>query len=1072
MLAKRLVVILSFDRSGMSFERKIPSNRDDQVFMRYRSLILGSPHRWRSRETSVRLASPTSLAISILSVDKAHVCLALVLAITSLTHAQGFAPHIAVKKMQVARGLRVVRFASEPQVRQPILVKCDDRGRLWTIQYLQYPNPAGLKRVKVDRWSRTVYDRMPKPPPHGPRGADRITILDDTDGDGRADVFKDFVRGLNLCTGLAFGHGGVFVMQAPYLLFYPDRNRDDVPDGPPQVLLTGFGLEDAQSLSNHLTWGPDGWLYGVNGSTTTCRIRGIEFQQGCWRYHPRTKAFDLFCEGGGNTFGLTFDRHGELFYSTNGGPFVHAVQGGYFYKSFGKHGPLHNLYAYGHFGPLQRDRVPGGPPTGGTIYLGGTLPSLERTFLAGNFLGHSVSWWKVTRIPGQATVKAKFGGVLLDARDRWFCPTDLCVGPRGAIYVADFHDQRTSHPDPDARWDRSNGRIYRIEMVARERRNRIPVPLHRLSSLKLVKLLGDSNRWFADRARVELATRRDPSVYPQLKKMALQTKDESAALQGLWALYVSGGWSERLALRLLDHPSPHVRRWTVRLLGDARQVGRPIANRLLQLAQSEESVVVRSQLAASARRLSCGSGLPIIVALLKRGLDRPGSRVAWLAWWAIESWVVSDTPQILAAFAQPGLWQQPLFRRPLQHLVRRFAAEGNKAGYDACFKLIRSAPADTRGAAHRSLATGLRERRNELHGIGLGGLYRQYAARPDPGSTPKRRKFSPLTGVLKSYVLQQWKRQPASPFWIGVALQSGIQDAQAVLFQRLSVAPAQQRVQLLGVLGRHRPPVDRLDVIFKQLDHPNRSVRLSAIDLLGRFDSATVSDQLIRRLSKFTASGRSRARGVLLSRKRSANAFLKLVEKGMIAAKDVPLNDLRRVALHKDPLLDAMVKKIWGRIGPGSSEEKLAAMRRFNNDLRGGAGDFLRGKQLFRKHCAICHKLFGEGNKIGPDLTNANRRDRSAMLAALVDPSAVVRRQYLSYVVVTKTGRVVTGLIAAQDAASVTLLDAKNRRSKISRSQISSIRESPVSLMPERQLDQLRPRQVRDLFRYLQSNGK
>lgn len=96
-------------------------------------------------------------------------------------------------------------------------MKCDDRGRLWTIQYLQYPNPAGLKRVKVDRWSRTVYDRVPQPPPHGPHGADKITILEDTDGDGQADKVKDFVDGLNLVTGVAFGHGGVFVLNAPYL---------------------------------------------------------------------------------------------------------------------------------------------------------------------------------------------------------------------------------------------------------------------------------------------------------------------------------------------------------------------------------------------------------------------------------------------------------------------------------------------------------------------------------------------------------------------------------------------------------------------------------------------------------------------------------------------------------------------------------------------------------------------------------------------------------------------------------------------------------------------------------------
>ena len=202
-----------------------------------------------------------------------------------------------------------------------------------------------------------------------------------------------------------------------------------MPDADPQVLLNGFGMEDGrQAMSNHLTWGPDGWLYGVNGSTTTCRIRGIEFQQGVGRYHPITDAFELFCEGGSNCYGVTFDANGELYYSTNGGPFVHAVQGGYYDKSFGKHGPLHNLHAYHYFPEVERDQVPGGPPTAGTIYRAGTLPGqFRRAFLAGNFLGHTVSWW--TLQPASSTVCATYGGVLLDSHDTWFGPTDVCTGP-------------------------------------------------------------------------------------------------------------------------------------------------------------------------------------------------------------------------------------------------------------------------------------------------------------------------------------------------------------------------------------------------------------------------------------------------------------------------------------------------------------------------------------------------------------------------------------------------------------------------------------------------------------------
>ena len=225
--------------------------------------------------------------------------------------AQGYKPSEAVQKMTVSEGFNVSLVASEPMIAQPVCIEFDERGRLWVIQYLQYPNPAGLNRAKVDQFSRTTYDKVPEPPPRGPKGTDRITILSGFDKSGRAQKSKDFIGGLNLASGLAFGHGGVFVLQVPYLLFYPDKNRDDIPDSDPEVLLTGFGMEDAHSVANSLTWGPDGWLYGCQGSTVTANIRGIEFQQGVWRYHPISKRFELFCEGGGNSWGLDFDEDGE-----------------------------------------------------------------------------------------------------------------------------------------------------------------------------------------------------------------------------------------------------------------------------------------------------------------------------------------------------------------------------------------------------------------------------------------------------------------------------------------------------------------------------------------------------------------------------------------------------------------------------------------------------------------------------------------------------------------------------------------------------------------------------------------
>src|ERR1041385_2480330 len=378
--------------------------------------------------------------------------------------AQGYRPEEAAQHMKVPGDLQVQLVAGEPMTVQPVCIEFDDRGRLWVIQYIQYPNPAGLKRAAVDRWSRTTYDRIPEPPPFGPKGADRITILENTDGNVRADKAHDFINGLNLATGMAFGHGGVFVLNVPYLLFYPDRNEDDIPDSDPIVCVSGFGMEDAHSVANSLTWGPDGWLYGCQGSTVTAHIRGIEFQQGVWRYHPLTHEFELFCEGGGNSWGLDFDERGEILAGTNfDDKMLHQVQGAYYIKNFGKHGALHNPYSYGYF-----EHVPYSGyrarhiSAGGIAYQGGAFPAaFEGVYIFADVLDHAVYWARMQ--PDGSSFTATFGGALLKTDDELFRPVDCEAGPDGAVYICDWCDKRASHVDPLDTWDRSNGRIYRVQ---------------------------------------------------------------------------------------------------------------------------------------------------------------------------------------------------------------------------------------------------------------------------------------------------------------------------------------------------------------------------------------------------------------------------------------------------------------------------------------------------------------------------------------------------------------------------------------------------------------------------------
>lgn len=949
--------------------------------------------------------------------------------------------------MTVADGFQVKLVASEPDVRQPVTMTFDDRGRIWVIQYLQYPNPAGLKPVKQDQFLRTIYDKLPEPPPRGPIGADKITILDDPDGDGRFQKVKDFVTGLNLASGMALGHGGVFVAQPPYLLFYPDRNGDDVPDGDPEVLLTGFGMEDAHAFPNSLQWGPDGWLYGAQGSTVTAYIRGITFQQGIWRYHPLTKEFELFVEGGGNTWGLDFDRHGNLIAGTNWGGYamLHQVQGAYYLKNFGKHGELQNPHAYGYFEHVPYKGFKGGHVTcGGIVYQGGALPKeFNNLYIAGNLLSNAVYWH--TMEPKGSSFTARFGGDLLLANDPWFRPVDCLAGPDGAVYVVDWHDKRAGHLDPVDNWDRSNGRIYKIEAKGAP-----PVPrpaLAKLSSMELLALLNHPNDWYVREARRLLAERRDPAVIPALRKTLLDQRTDALSLQALWALYVSGGFNDELAETLLSHPNPDVRAWTVRLLGDATKVSPGIQARLESVARSDSSCTVRNQLACTCKRLPAKDALPIIRELLQRDEDAEDPQIPLLLWWAIEGKAIADRKRVLALLESPSMWRRPIVRGfVLERLARRYLAEEGELPLAAGARLLAAAP----GPAEVELL--VRGMDKALEGRHLKTVPRDLAGQVD----------------------DLWRHQ--SPPFLALsrlAIRLGNKPAYQYALQRAADrgAPAAERIGLVEVLSQNGNP-DCVAVFLRLLDDAEaRALRLAALSALQPFADPRIPERVLALYARMTPDLRARAQTLLSARPASTRDLLAAVEAGRISPKEVSQELLHRISLHQDETIQRLLEKHWGKIGQQTPGEKVARMRVIQDFLRKGKGDVATGKLLYQKHCGTCHTLFGEGTQLGPDLTTADRKDLQFLLSNIVDPSAVMRTEYAPYVVTTKNGRLLTGLIANATPKTVTLLDGKNERTLVARDDIEEMKPSPQSLMPEKLLDTLEDQEIRDLFSYLQAAG-
>ena len=304
-------------------------------------------------------------------------------------------------------------------------------------------------------------------------------------------------------------------------------------------------------------------------------------------------------------WGLDFDRRGQLFASTNVGGFVmlHGVQGGYYWKAFGKHGPLHNPYTFGYFDHVRHDGVSGGHvAVGGLFYEADALPAAWRgRYIAADLLDHSIHAHEVARLG--STFKARQVGDVLRANDTWFAPSDLTLGPDGALYVADWHDRRTAHPDPDADWDRTNGRIFAITA-----RGAMPVPprdrdLAARTDEQLVALLHHPNTWYRRKARRLLADRRAAGASDGLRRTALERRG-AAALEALWAWYGCAGLDEDTFARMLRHPDADVRAWSVRLVGDEPTAPARLAARLVEMAGTEPDVAVRAQLACTARRLA------------------------------------------------------------------------------------------------------------------------------------------------------------------------------------------------------------------------------------------------------------------------------------------------------------------------------------------------------------------------------------------------------------------------------------------------------------------------------------
>lgn len=969
-------------------------------------------------------------------------------------------PDLVLTTFRYPDDLALDLILSEPAITQPVFMNFDHRGRLWVVQYNQYPYPKGLKVLSMDQHIRADYDKVPQPPPEGVRGADKISFFEDTDGDGTFDKATDAITGLNIATSVALGRGKIWVLAPPYLLAYADRDNDGLPEGDPEVHLRGFGIEDTHAVANNLRWGPDGWLYGAQGSTCTANVsssvsKDVHFDgQAIWRYHPQSHIFEIFAEGGGNTFDVEIDDKGRVYSGDNGvtrGRYY--KQGTYHVRNLGKHGAFTNPYTFGYLEDMDLK--------GERIRFTHAFVRYQEQSLPARYHDHMLAinpMQNCVQLSSFESNGSTFSNVdetrILQTDDHWFRPVDITTGPDGGVYIADWYDSRLSHVDPRDTWSKGTGRIYRL-------RNKNYNPAFRqfdvstYSNEDLIQLLSNPNKWLRQQALLEFGNRKDISVVPRLRHL-LNAENSQTALEAFWAIALSGGFTDSLALAGIYHKDPFVRMWAVRLLGDANTVSSVAGMELMKSATLEPHPEVRSQLAATAKRLPGKVAIPIIRNLLKGHNDVDDPDIPLQIWWALESKAVSNRMEVLAMFEDDDIWSSHTVAETiLERLMQRWIMEGGEQNYEACARLLKLAPSP-------------KQARPLIHGIEEGLRGRDVT------------ELSPdLVSALQPYQSEYGKES------LALALRRG--QSKEVVKALAIIADDQadigERLTYIRIFGEITQP-ECVSVLLKLVES-NRSsgaIRQASLEALSRYDDPEIGSRVTAAYPDKLRSDlyvRSAALSLLALRKAWAVQLLNAIDRKAqpgekfvahtIDKADVPEQVARHMLLLNDQSISETVNRLWPGLGPATSLEKNSQINQIAQLLKSGSGDIVKGRAIFNNRCASCHILFDEGATIGPELTGYDRKNLNDLLTNIVDPNAYIREGYETYHITTTDKRSLVGTLKSKSGSTITIKPFNSELVTLSLDQVEKMVEQKTSIMPEGLLNELTDQQVRDMIYYVMS---
>lgn len=955
----------------------------------------------------------------------------------SLARAKGrdakfLSPQEAVDAMSVKEGYEVNVWAAEPMMTQPMAFCWDDKGRLWVAENKDYESRGhGFSNA----------------------GTSRILILEDTDRDGVADSQKVFMEGLAFPAAIAVGFDGLYVGAPPNLLFVPDKDGDDKADmDKVEILLTGWGIRDRHETLNSLQWGPDGWLYGLQGFATPSKIRkpngdaklyfhndtfpedlleadGVDINGGVWRYHPVKHRFEVVAHGFSNPWGIDYDAKGQLFMTACVIPHLwHVVPGGIYHRQGGQH---FNPYVYEDIKTIT-DHPHSSAHGGARIYQSDAFPKEEhgRIFMA-NIHDHAVLS-DILEPKGSGYVGVHGDDFMMANNAQWV-GFSMEIGPDGGLYVLDWHDADICGQEV---LNSETGRIFRI-MPSKSLATDFPGrydDLDTFTDQQLVQLQTNASDWHARRARGILYKRAvagelQANTNEQLKAIFEKKENPNWRLRAMWTLHTTGGLSPDELEKSLDDKDPYVRSWAIQLLCEDRAPAASALEKFRNMAQHDDSPVVRLYLAAAIQRIDGEMKWRIATNLLQRKEDGTDHNLPKMIWYGIEP-LIKESPSRFLALA--GVSRMPLVT---QYIARR-AVDGDELQRLAV--LIGMQRGNT-----EDLLVGMLSGMEGRTDLKMPTNWNTVSAKLQQGEEPIKSLALKVSGLFGDVEATQ------------LAFEM-LKDTQVTVGQRkkaLQTLAAQQQQQLVAELP-------------SLLEEP--AMRRDAIRAIAAFDSESLGKLLIERYHSLSPEEKLEAVQTLSSRTGYGNILMGEIKANRIPKREVPANVARQLLR----VIGSGFIEVWGPIETVASDE--VAYERYRKMLSPEAlakADVKRGKTLFQQTCGSCHKMYGEGGVMGPDLTGSNRRDADYILLNVLEPSSEIQDDYRMVVINTRDGRTYSGNVVGEDQRQLSLrVVGQTEPVIINKSTIQSKEVSSVSMMPPGLFEHLEEQDVVDLMAYLKTD--